>query len=78
MSQIQMRPVPAGLAIDITGALGRDGGEAIVRLVQGQATPPGRLVLNFTHAGPINTAGLGGVLWVVRLVTKAGGRWPTA
>ena len=41
--------------------------------MQGLAPLPDRLVLNFSGAGPINTAGLGGVLWAVRLVTRAGG-----
>lgn len=62
------------MILDLSGSLGREGGEAILRAVQDQSELPRRLVLNFTRVGPISTVGLGGVLWAVRLVTRAGGR----
>jgi anti-anti-sigma regulatory factor len=72
--QLGIRPLSNGLLLELSGPLGREEGEQILRAVQEPPSPPTRLVLNFTEARPINTAGLGGVLWAVRLVTKAGGQ----
>jgi len=73
MFELQTRPTADGIILDLQGALGKEGGEAVLSAVQAITPPPQRLVLNFSAAGPINTAGLGGVLWAVRLVTRAGG-----
>lgn len=72
MFDLQLRPMGDSLVLDLTGPLGREGGERILQAVHEQAALPRRLVLNFTHVGTMNTAGLGGVLWAVRLVTRAG------
>lgn len=72
--EVGVRRLPDGLTLDLSGLLGQEGGDAIVRAVEEQPTSPRRLVLNFTAARHINTAGLGGVLWVVRQVTRAGGQ----
>lgn len=72
MFEWQIRPVAEGLILDLTGQIGREGGEAILRVVQEQPALPRRLVLNFEQVDVISTAGLGGVLWAVRLVTRAG------
>lgn len=74
MFELQLHTTLDMLVLDVTGPLGREGGEAINAVVQAQTPPPKRLVLNFTQTTTISTAGLGGVLWAVRLVTKAGGR----
>lgn len=71
---LQLHTAQDTLRLDVAGPLGREGGEAISAAVQAQTPPPKRLVLNFTRTSTISTAGLGGVLWAVRLVTKAGGR----
>lgn len=68
------RSIAGGIALDLCGDLGREAGEAVLRAVQDRPELPGRLVLNFSRAGRISTAGLGGVLWAVRLVTRAGGQ----
>lgn len=73
MFELHVRPVADGVVLDLQGPLGREGGEAVLQAVQGLEPLPHRLVLNFSAAGPINTSGLGGVLWAVRLVTRAGG-----
>ena len=73
MFELHVRLIADGVILDLQGALGKEGGEAILQAVQGLAPLPDRLVLTFSGAGPINTAGLGGVLWAVRLVTRAGG-----
>lgn len=46
----------------------------ILHAVEGLPSLPQRLVLNFSGVTTMNTAGLGGVLWAVRLVAKAGGQ----
>ncbi|MHB9144523.1 MAG: STAS domain-containing protein [Symbiobacteriia bacterium] len=73
MSEVKSRTVSGSLVLDLLGPLGREGGEAVLQAVQEQPQIPARLVLNFLGAGPISTAGLGGVLWAVRLVAKTGG-----
>jgi anti-anti-sigma factor len=72
MFDVQVRSVGGALIVDLAGALGREGGEQILQVVQGQPAVPRRLVLNFARVSTLNTAGLGGVLWAVRVVTKAG------
>ena len=72
MFHVQSRAVGDNLVMELDGPLGREGGELILRTVQEQPVLPRRLVLNFARVGTINTAGLGGVLWAVRLVTRAG------
>jgi len=74
MYDIETRSLPNGLILDLAGPLGQEAGDAVVQLVQGLDAPPQRLVLNFTGTGPIVTAGLGGVLWAVRFVHRAGGQ----
>lgn len=74
MFEAGVRPIANGLILDLRGPLGHEGGEAILQAVRAQPVLPQRLVLNFAQADPINTAGLGGVLYAVRLVTKAGGQ----
>lgn len=60
------------MLLDLAGQLGREGGEMILRTVQEESPPPARLVLNFERVSTMNTAGLGGVLWAVRVVTRGG------
>lgn len=73
MFEVRSRAVAGVLVLDLVGPLGREGGEAVLKAVQEQPQAPTRLVLNFSQAGPISTAGLGGVLWAVRQVAKTGG-----
>lgn len=71
--QLQARRIPGGVSLDMVGPLGQEGGDAIRQAVT-ESEPPGRLVLNFTRTFPLSTAGLAGVLFTVRHVTRAGGR----
>lgn len=73
-TEFAVRKVVDGILVEIRGPLGKEGGEALLRVVQDQGAVPRHLVLNMTGVGVINTAGIGGVLWAVRLVAKAGGR----
>lgn len=73
MFEVQVRHVQERMILDLNGSLGREGGEAILRIVQEQPVLPRRLVFNFARVGQMNTAGIGGVLWVVRLATRQGG-----
>lgn len=73
-TEILVRSLEAGVLLQIRGPLGKEGGEALLRRVEEQPATPRLLVLNFTEVGIVNTAGIGGVLWAVRLVAKAGGR----
>lgn len=72
MFEWQLRPTADGIILDLAGQIGREGGEAILKVIQEQPVLPRRLVLNFGRVDVISTAGLGGVLWAVRLVTRAG------
>lgn len=69
---MKLRPAGDALLLDLSGPLGKEGGDAIVRTVEEQSDLPQRLVFNFTRVPIMNTAGLGGVLWAVRLATRAG------
>lgn len=71
---VNVRHLPDGLLLDVTGPVGQEGGEAIRRVVEEASALPARLVFNLTGAHPISTAGIGGILYTVRLVTRAGGR----
>jgi stage II sporulation protein AA (anti-sigma F factor antagonist) len=71
---VQTRTRGESLLLDLTGPLGREGGEMILHLLEGLPSLPQKLVLNFTGVTTMNTAGLGGVLWAVRLMAKAGGQ----
>lgn len=72
MLDLQMRTFPEHVVLDLAGPLGREGGEAVLHTVQRLSPLPARLVLNFSRVESMSTAGLGGVLWAVRLITKAG------
>jgi anti-anti-sigma regulatory factor len=72
--EVEVRWAGEQMILDLRGPLGREGGEMILQTVQDRPALPRRLVFNFTRVGQMNTAGLGGVLWVVRLVTRAGGQ----
>lgn len=72
MFELYTRTQPDCLILDLVGPIGREGGEAILQVVQEQPALPERLILNFTRVDIISTAGLGGVLWAVRLVARAG------
>ncbi|HYF94754.1 MAG TPA: STAS domain-containing protein [Symbiobacteriaceae bacterium] len=74
MFELQVRMAAGTVILDIAGPLAREGGDAVCDAVQALAPLPAHLVLNFSRAGMISTAGLGGLLWAVRLVTRAGGR----
>ncbi len=73
MFEVATRRAGESCVIDLAGEFGRDGGEAIINAVQENWSPPLRLVLNFSGVSTINSAGLGGVIWSVRYVTRAGG-----
>lgn len=74
MFDVGVREMSGGLVLDLSGDFGREGGEAVMRAAQARSVLPGRLVLNFSGVGTMNSAGLGGVIWVVRAVTRAGGQ----
>lgn len=72
--EVRLRHVAGSVMLDLLGPLGQEGGDALRRVVNDLPQVPSHLVLNFSDAAPISTAGLGGVLFTVRLVIKAGGR----
>jgi len=71
MFDVQLRKMHDSLVLDLAGSLGREGGEKILRVVEGLPQLPERLLLNFGGVESMNTAGLGGVLWAVRKLNKA-------
>lgn len=71
MFSLQTRTVGDSLVLDLSGSLGREGGEKILGVIEKLPVLPGRLVLNFDGVASMNTAGLGGVLWAVRKMNKA-------
>jgi anti-anti-sigma regulatory factor len=72
--EVNVRRAAGSIILDLLGPLGQEGGDAVRRIVTDMGQVPAHLVLNFSGAAPISTAGLGGVLFTVRLVIKAGGR----
>ncbi|MFZ5817905.1 MAG: STAS domain-containing protein [Bacillota bacterium] len=71
MFDVQSRRLGDSLVLDLSGDLGREGGEMVLGAVEGLPALPDRLVLNFHGVGSMNTAGIGGVLWAVRKMNKA-------
>ena len=74
MFDVETRIMGETVLLALEGPLGREGGEMILHVVQGLPSLPKRLVLNFSGVPTMSTAGLGGVLWAVRLMAKAGGQ----